>query len=75
MHTNIFGKVAFNPYFFTSEAELMRVQFLDIILRVLRLWFPYTVFALQTSFKSLFLKGGGRVKLVTVTVNSKEGNS
>jgi hypothetical protein len=39
---------------------------------------PYTMFTLQTSFKTLLLKGGGGgVKSVSieVTVNSKEENS
>ncbi len=45
--------------------------FLGIILRVLRL--EVSMFTLQTSFKPLLLKGGGRVNpSVEVTVNSKE---
>jgi hypothetical protein len=41
------------------------LRFLSIILRVLRLRFPYTMFTLQTSLKPLLLKtgGGGGVKI------------
>ncbi len=49
------------------------LRFLCIILRVLRLEVPYTMFTLQTSFKPLLLKGRGEKNLlVEVTVNSKE---
>jgi hypothetical protein len=50
------------------------LSFLSIILRVLRqMRFPYTVFTLQTNFKPLLLKGGGRVNpSVDVAVNSTE---
>ncbi len=55
---------------------LLRIP--GIILRVSDLRFPYTIFTLQTSFKPLLLKEGGRVEInseVEVTVNSREENS
>jgi hypothetical protein len=39
------------------------LRFLGIILRVLRLEIPYTMFTLQTSFQPLLLKGGGGSKI------------
>ncbi len=41
------------------HGRTISLRFLGIILRVLRLMFPYTMFTLQTSFKLLLLKGGG----------------
>jgi hypothetical protein len=38
------------------------LRFLSIILKVLRLVVSVSMFTLQTSFKSLLLKGGGGVK-------------
>jgi hypothetical protein len=52
----------------------MSVRFVDIILRVLRLEVPYTIFALQTSVQPLF-GGGEKNPLVEVTVNCKVENS
>ncbi len=47
---------------FIPEAEFSR--FLGIMLRVLRLGLPHTMFILQSSFKPL-LRGGGGVKFVS----------
>ncbi len=52
-----------------------RLSFLDMILRVLRLEVPYTIFTLQTSFKPLLLGGGGGSKIrCRDEVESKEEN-
>ncbi len=64
----------------TSEVETrsrihertVSVKFLSIILRVLKLEVPYTIFTVQTRFKSVFQEEGELNPLVEVTVNSKE---
>ncbi len=60
------AKTPVPSFLYTIEPSLraMLLRILDIILIVLRLEVSYTMFTLQSSFKSLLLGGGG-VKFVT----------